>query len=289
MKLWILGSSWRSLSAGLLGATMGAILGGAAAQADAVTERVEAGEPVRLGFANEIPWAYPGDGGEPEGFVNAISLGVLEKMGIENVEPVVTDWGGLIPGLNAGRFDTVTGGMYILNSRCENMAFSDPIGRFGDAFIVAKGNPKGLQNYQDMIAQNAIMVTGAGYNTVEAAKQEGVPEDQIMQVPGNTEILAAVRAGRADAGALTYFTARELAEQAPDEIEVTDPDAMPDWTFNWVGIGFRKDDTEFLGKFNAALADYLGSDEMMAAVERYGYTEAQLPGDQTTEWVCENR
>ena len=273
----------------LVGILLGLALGPLPAIADSVTDRVASGEPVRLGFANEVPWAYPGDGGEPEGFVNAISLGVLEQMDIDDVEPVVTDWGGLIPGLNAGRFDTVTGGMYILNSRCENMAFSDPIGRFGDAFIVAKGNPKGLQNYQDVVEQDAIMVTGAGYNTVEAAKQEGVPEANIMQVPGNTEILAAVRAGRADAGAVTYFSAKELAEQAPDEIEVTDPSAMPDWTFNWVGIGFRKDDVEFLEQFNAALADYLGSEEMLAAVEPYGYTEAQLPGDTTTEWVCENR
>ena len=286
MKLRNCATAWRGLPAALLGAALSL----ASAEADTLSERVAAGEPVRLGFANEIPWAYPGDNNAPEGFVNAIALGVLEEMGIENVEPVVTDWGGLIPGLNADRFDTVTGGMYILNSRCENMAFSEPIGRFGDAFIVAEGNPKGLQNYQDLITQDAVMVTGAGYNTVEAAKQEGVPEENIMQVPGNTEILAAVRAGRADAGAVTYFSAKELAEQAPDEIDVTDPSAMPEWTFNWVGIGFRKDDQEFLQKFNEALAGYLGSEEMLAAVEPYGYTEAQLPGgDTTTQWVCENR
>jgi polar amino acid transport system substrate-binding protein len=286
MNLCNRGTPWRSLSVGLIAA----LLGVAPAQADALSERAAAGEPVRLGFANEVPWAYPGDNNAPEGFVNALTIGVLKAMGIEDIEPVVTDWGGLIPGLVADRYDLVTGGMYITGTRCENIAFSDPIGRFGDAFIVAKGNPKGVQNYQDLVAQDAVMVTGAGYNTVEAAKQEGVPEANIMQVPGNTEILAAVRAGRADAGALTYFSAQELAEQAPDEIEVTDPSALPEWTFNWVGIGFRKDDSKFMQKFNEALADYLGSEEMLAAVEPYGYTEAQLPGaDTTTEWVCENR
>lgn len=264
-------------------------LGAGAAEAGPLMDRIEAGEPIRLGFANEVPWAYPGENNAPEGFVNAYVLGVLDQMGYDNVEPVVTDWGGLIPGLRAGRFDIITGGMYILQSRCENIAFSEPMGKFGDAFIVPSGNPKGLESYADLVEQDAVFVTGAGYNTVEHAKQEGVPESNIMTVPGNTEILAAVRAGRADAGGVTYFSARNLAEQSGGAVDVTDPNALPDYTQNWVGIGFREADSDFVEAFNAAQAEYLGSEEMLEAVAPYGYTEAQLPGDITTEWVCENR
>lgn len=264
-------------------------MGGTVAMAQDLMEKAEAGEPIRIGFANEVPWAYPGDANAPLGFVNAIAMGVLEEMGIENIEPVVTDWGGLIPGLNAGRFDMITGGMYILGSRCQNVDFSDPIGIFGDAFIVPEGNPKAIANYQDLIDKDAVMVTGAGFNTVEAAKDEGVPDSNIMQVPGPTEILAAVRAGRADAGAVTYFTAQNLAEQAGGAIEVTDPKALPEKYLNWVGIAFRQDDDAFREAFNDALEAYLGTEEMMAAVAEYGYDETQLPGDGTTEFACENR
>jgi hypothetical protein len=42
-----------------------------AAQADALTDKLKAGEPIRIGFANEVPWAYPGEGNKPMGFVNA--------------------------------------------------------------------------------------------------------------------------------------------------------------------------------------------------------------------------
>ena len=111
-----------------------------------------------------------------------------------------------------------------------------------------------------------------------------------MQVPGPTEILAAVRAGRADAGGghlLHHAPARRQRRAA--NVEVTDPDAMPEASFNWAGIGFRKADQDFLDAFNTALNDYLGSDEMLAAVAEYGYGEATLPGDNTTEWVCANR
>lgn len=266
-----------------------AALGVVAAAAGPLTDRIEGGQSIRIGFANEIPWAYPGEGNEPLGFVNAHVLGVLAEMGYDNIEPVVTDWGGLIPGLQAARFDIITGGMYILESRCENVTFSEPMAQVSDAFIVPAGNPKGVQNYKDIVENDAVMVTGAGFNTVEAAKREGVPDGKIMQVPGPTEILAAVRAGRADAGAVTFFTAQELAANSGGAVEVTDPTALPEWTRNWVGIGFRHDDADFVAAFNEAQARYLGTDEMLAAVAEYGYDEKVLPDDTPTEWVCANR
>jgi polar amino acid transport system substrate-binding protein len=261
----------------------------AVVHADSILDRVNSGKPIRLGFANEIPWAYPGDNQQPLGFVNAITLGILKTMGYTEIEPVVTEWGGLIPGLKANRFDIITGGMYILKSRCENVNFSEPIGVFGECFIVPKGNPKGIESYQDIKEKDATIVTGAGYSTIENAKKEGVPESNIMTVPGNTEILAAVKAGRADAGGVTYFSALHLSKESGGAVEPTDPTKNPQWTFNWVGIGFRKSDTEFLAAFNAALNKYMGSDQMMKDVAQYGYSASQLPGEVTTAFVCENR
>jgi polar amino acid transport system substrate-binding protein len=261
----------------------------AAATAGPLMDRIAAGQPIRLGFANEVPFAYPDETGAPKGFVNAHTLGVLAKMGYTNIEPVQTEWGGLIPGLQAGRFDIITGGMNILASRCENVAFSEPMARVGDAFLVPAGNPKGLGDYESLVSSGAIMVTGAGYSNIEAAKAAGLAEANIMQVPGPTEILAAVRAKRADAGAGTYFTMKQLADSTGGELEVTDPAAMPEASINWAGIGFSKEDQDFVDAFNAAQAEYIGSPEMLAAVAEFGYGEGSLPGDVTTEWVCANR
>ena len=122
-----------------------------------------------------------------------------------------------------------------------------------------------------------------------SAKAAGVTEDPIMIVPGPTEILAAVTAGRADAGTGTYPTMKQWADSSGGAVESVDPSAMPEESFNWAGVGFRKEDQDFLDRFNAAQKDYLGSPEMLAAVAEYGYSEAMLPGDKTTEWVCANR
>ena len=189
-----------SIKSNIVGAGLALGLSTLAVNAGPLQDRVDAGETIRIGFANEVPWAYPGEENAPLGFVNAHALGVLESMGYTNVEPVVTEWGGLIPGLQANRFDIITGGMYILAERCENVSFSDPMAKVNDAFIVPPGNPKNLHNMDDVAGAGAVVVTGAGYNSIKVAKAAGVEDGNIMEVPGPTEILAAVKAGRADAG-----------------------------------------------------------------------------------------
>ena len=259
-----------------------------AVKAGPLADRIAAGKPIRLGFANAAPWAHPGDNGEPLGFVNVITVAVLDKLGHTQVEPVLTDWSGLIPSLAAGRVDIITGGMYILKARCENIDFSEPIGQFGNAFIVPNGNPRNLQTYEDIKNAGAVMVAPTGYVMVEEARKVGVLEANIMKVPGTTEVLAAVRSGRADIGAMTAVEANKIAAEA-EEVDATDTNALPAWTFNWVGIGFHPDDDEFRAAFNAAMQGYIGSGEMLAAVAPYDYVPENVPGDASTEWICVNR
>lgn len=267
----------------LVGSALSAVAG-------PLSDRIAAGEPIRIGFSNIPVWGYPDEKGDPKGFVNEIALGILAKMGHTDIETSVTDWGGLIPGLQANRYDLITGGLYILGSRCENINFSEPIVVTGDAFLVPAGNPKNLNNYKDVLAQgDAVLTMYAGSNTVEAARKEGLDDAQIMQLPGPAEVLAAMRSGRADAAALTYFEAADFAGQSDGKFEITDPDALPDWTKNWVGVGFRFEDEDFMNEFNAALAEYVGSEEMLAVVKEYGVTEVNVPKGESTEWVCANR
>ena len=259
--------------------------------AKTLTERLADGHKLRLGFGTAVPWAYAGDGGEALGVVNMIALTVLEEMGITEHETKVFEWSGLIPGLNADRADMITGGMYILKSRCANMDFSDPIGVFGDAMLVPKGNPKNINNYADVIKTGAKLVTGTGFNTVEAAKKYGVPDSQMLLVEGDVGILAAMKAGRADVAVQTFFGAKEHEKKTNGKFEVTDPKLMPKETLNVVGIGFRKTDDKFREAFNAALAKVMANPgKMLKRAGEYGYDKAQLPPpDMSTEWACSTK
>ncbi|WP_323752062.1 transporter substrate-binding domain-containing protein [Marinobacter sp.] len=266
---------------------LSALVAASSVQAGTLEERIADGETIRLGFAAAPPWAYSGNDGSPQGFVNGIAVDVLKRMGHTNIEPVLTDWSSLIPSLKAGRVDMVTGGMYVVKARCENMDFSDPIGAFGDTFLVPKGNPKNLQTYQDLIDQDLTMVAPSGYNTLKDAKDAGVPASNITEVPGPTQALAALRTGRVDAAPINVLEAKHAADM-DDSFEMTDPEKFVGRDKQVVGIGFRPEDKEFRLAFNKALKEYLGSDEMMATVTPDNYIKAFLPGDLSTENACQS-
>ncbi|SOB78175.1 polar amino acid transport system substrate-binding protein [Marinobacter sp. LV10R510-11A] len=257
------------------------------AQAGTLEDRIEDGETIRLGFAAAPPWAYAGNDGSAKGFVNGIAIDVLKRMGHTNIEPVLTSWSSLIPSLKARRVDIVTGGMYIVKARCENMDFSDPIGAFGDTFVVPKGNPKNLETYQDLIDQDLTMVAPSGYNTLTDAKDAGVPNRNIREVPGTTEALAALRTGRTDAVPINVLEAKHAAD-LDEKFDISDPEVFVGRDKQVVGVGFRSEDSAFREAFNKALKDYMGSDEMMATVTPDEYIKAFLPAGQTTEAACKS-
>src|SRR5215510_4383735 len=136
------------LSAAGLGASAG-ILGFAPrfAFADTTLERAKADGFIRVGFANEAPFGFATPDGKLTGEAPEVAKAVLAKIGIPQVDGVLTEFGSLIPGLKAGRFDIIAAGMFINPKRCAEIAFSEPTYGIGQAFLVKKGNPKGIKDY----------------------------------------------------------------------------------------------------------------------------------------------
>jgi polar amino acid transport system substrate-binding protein len=271
------------LSAASIAVAAGLVAAGPAG-AQTTLERAQAGETVRVGYSNEAPYAFQGEGGRMDGFVNVVGEAVLEKLGITNVEGVLTEWGSLIPGLQANRFDIITAGMFILPARCEQVAFTEPMGVFSEAFLVQTGNPKGLHSFEDVAEDpDAVLVTGAGYSTVNWARDMGIPDERIMQVADPAAMLQAVRGGRADAASATVFAIKELAERAGDDVEVAEPFEAPDFTKGYSGFAFRNEDQDFVDAFNQVLAEFVGTDEYLELVEPFGYGEEQVPDGAVTK------
>lgn len=271
-----------AIAAFVVGASFGAAFAGP------LMDRAKEGKSIRIGFANEVPLAYLGTNGEPAGFVNVYAINLLKQMGYTNIEPVQTDWGGLIPGLQANRFDMITAGMYVLKQRCESVLFSEPMGEVSDVLIVPKGNPKGIQNYADIAAKDGKMAACAGCNTIADARAAGVKDENILALPQMEDMLAAVTSGRADAASGPYFTMLNFAQNSQDAVELSDPTKMPESSRNWNSIVFRKDDADFVKAFNEVQSAYLGSPQMLEDVASYGYSKVNVPS-RKLDWICQNR
>lgn len=245
---------------------------------------------VTVAFAGEEPYSYE-EGGELKGATIALHEEIFKEMGIDEVKGVKTEWGSLIPGLNAGRFDVVSAGMSILPDRCKQAAFGDPEILYTTALLVPKGNPKNLEDLSDVEDADVKLATMSGAIESDYAKDLDLDYSEVKSPQDGME---AVTRGRADAFALTAISLRTMAEDSNEDIEVTDPFVAVVDGKEQVGAGatvFRdEDEDESLREaYNEELAKITDSKENYEEViGEYGFTEDERPkGDLTTEQLCD--
>jgi octopine/nopaline transport system substrate-binding protein len=91
---------------------------------------------VKLGTEGAFPpWNSTNADGTLEGFEIDLGKILCERMKVE-CEWVVQDWKGIIPALNAGKFDAIMSGMSATAKRAEVIDFSIPYGSTGQTFGV---------------------------------------------------------------------------------------------------------------------------------------------------------
>jgi polar amino acid transport system substrate-binding protein len=269
---------------------LGSIMVSTQASADTLLERANAGKPIRVGYANAAPWCYEKEKDGPGGFSTRITVETLKKMGYEVELVAMPEWGGLIPGLMAKRFDVVACGLYIMAERCKSVEFANPLAVIGDVFLLPNGNPRGIQTWQDIIKSDVKVGFVAGTNSMATAKSVGMDLSRMMSFPSKTELVAALRAKRIDVGAENLAEGSEILRLHPGEFELSDINQQPKNTLNWAASGFRHEDADFAMLYNAAQQKYLGTPEMMSMAKVDSYNEQYLPQpDVTAEWVCKNR
>jgi polar amino acid transport system substrate-binding protein len=245
---------------------------------------------VRVGFANEAPFGYATPDGKLTGEAPEVAKAVLARMGIPEVDGVLTEFGSLIPGLKAGRFDIIAAGMFITPKRCKQINFSEPSYGIGQAFLVSEGNPKRLKTYADVAKQSEIkLAVMAGAVERDYAKKAGVSLTQLVTLPDPPSMLAAVQAGRADAAALTALSIANLADKG-DGVESTPPFATvaDQSVMGHGGFGFRTADRDLLAAFNEHLKAFLGTKEHLDLVTPLGFGKGFLPTKSTAE-LCQSQ
>lgn len=287
------GPSRRSLLAGV--AALGA-LGAAGCSRVATTSGPDGGDlldrlrgagVVRLGIAGEIPFGYIDTDGRLTGEAPELARVIFKRLGVERVQPVPTEFGSLIPGLNSQQFDVVAAGMYVNPERCEQVIFSDPDYQMLDAFIVRKGNPKGLRDYGDVVRSGARFATGTGYAEIQYAVDAGYKESEILIVPDQVAGLNAVEAGRVDVFAGTALTVREVVKKSA-KAEATDAfkpvvDGKPH--VDGGAFAFRPTETGLRDAFNMELAKMKKNGELLRVLKPFGFTEDEMT-DLTAKELC---
>ncbi len=245
---------------------------------------------IRVGFANEVPYAYANPDGTLTGEAVEVARAVFQRLGIEEMDGVLTEFGSLIPGLQAGRFDVITAGMYVTPSRCEQVAFADPEYQIGEGIVVPEGNPMEITSYQDIVDDSDIRVgTGAGWLEYDYMISMGVNEDQIVTFPDAPSGMAGLQADRIDVFTGTSLTMRNIADRT-DGVEFVEDFEQPvidgEQVISYGAAAFRPADTEFRDAFNEELNALKESGELADIIGPFGFGQTELPGDMTSAEFC---
>ncbi len=255
-------------------------------------ERIRNAGVVRVGFANEAPYAYiDSKTGRLTGEAPELARLMFRQLGVPEIEGVLTEFGSLIPALKAGRFDVIAAGMYITPARCREIQFSDPTYAIGEAFAVPAGNPLDLHGYRDLRdTPGATLGVVTGAIQLEYARDVGIPDARIRIFPDAPSAIDGVAAGRASVYAGTSLTVNDLLAKTSAPLEratpfeelVIDGESVK----GYGAFGFRKRDVAFRNAFNEVLGATVGTKKHAQLVAPFGFSEDMLPGRITALELC---
>ena len=205
--------------------------------------------PLHIKIATESsykPFSYTDANGKLIGYEIELVDALCAQMKAE-CEVISQDWDGLIPGLNAQKFDAAIAGMSITPERKEVVEFTDPYFHTGIILIGKKGD-------DISVADLAGQPVASQRSTVSSQYlQDEYPDADIKLYDTQDNAYLDLTSGRVRAMMSDKVTGIDwLKTEAGQNYEVkgdeisTEEDAM--------GIAFRKGDP-LVAKFNTALAE----------------------------------
>ena len=216
---------------------------------NAATDTSADATPLNIKIATESsykPFSYTDADGKLIGYEIELVDALCEQMKAK-CEVISQDWDGLIPGLNAQKFDAAIAGMSITPERKEVVEFSDPYFYSGIVLIGKKGDNIRVEDLKGQSIGSQRATIASQY------LQADHPEADIKLYDTQDNAYLDLTSGRVRAMMSDKVTGIDwLKTAAGQDYEVkgqeisTNDDAM--------GIAFRKGDA-LVAKFNTALAE----------------------------------
>ncbi|WSH04794.1 ectoine/hydroxyectoine ABC transporter substrate-binding protein EhuB (plasmid) [Rhizobium ruizarguesonis] len=272
----------------LSAASLSVLLITAAAPASAADDKLEQLKEqgfARIAIANEPPFTAVGADGKVSGAAPDVARAIFEKLGVKEVVASISEYGAMIPGLQAGRHDAITAGLFMKPERCAAVAYSEPILCDAEAFALKKGNPLKLTSYKD-IADNPDAKIGApgGGTEEKLALEAGVPRDRVIVVPDGQSGIKMLQDGRIDVYSLPVLSIHDLMAKANDpNLETVAP--VVNAPVYCDGAAFRKQDVALRDAFDVELKKLKESGEFAKIIEPYGFS-AKAAMSTSREKLC---
>lgn len=258
--------------------------GPANAAAGNLLETAKAQGFLRVAIANEPPYTQVSADGAVSGCEPDVLRAVCKRLGIADIQGIVTPYGSMIPGLNANRWDVIAAGLFMKQSRCSQVAYSEPVIVSTESYATTKGNPKGITSIAAITANPSLRIAVLPGGFEEGIlKTANVPESQQVKVTDGRSGIEAVKANRADAFLLPTLSLRALAKDDAG-FEVTE--ALKDAPRTGSGAAFRTADSSFQEAYNKELAAFKKTPEFGQILTKWGFDPAVVEGV-TAQELCQ--
>ncbi len=234
-----------------------------------LTFAAHAGDPpLRMGVEGAYPpFNYVDAAGKVEGFDVDIGEALCERLR-RRCEWVVVPWDGLIPALQAGKFDVLMSSLTITDERRRQVLFTRPYYFSYGMMIAAKGS--GLSFTREGLKGRSVGVQAA--TTHEAWLRDRFGEAvELHAYPSSDDMFLDFQNGRldavfAEAPAMRPWMERNGGVAAYEQVgeNVSDPALGTE-----IGIAVRKDDARLAGELDAALGGIIAEGTFAAIAKRY--------------------
>lgn len=215
------------------------------------------------------PWSIADAAGNVTGFDADVANLICAKLEMK-CDFVVQAFDGLIPALQAKRFDVIVSGMSITVDRKKTIDFSVGYAELSNKVVVAKGSDlAGIADIPTLLTALAGRTVGVQAGTTHAHFMEKLAPDAILKTYDSLDQMqidlstGRIEAGFADVSALQSFLDKpEGANFQFVDVNIT---STYDPTLGeGIGIGIRKEDADLKARIDKAICE-LGADGSIKA------------------------
>jgi polar amino acid transport system substrate-binding protein len=191
------------------------------------------------------PMEYRDEQNKLVGFDIDLANALSKELGVK-VEFIPTAWDGILPGLDAKRYDIIMSSMNITDERKQKVDFVEYM-KLGQVVAVKSGNPEKIQSKEDLSGK--IVGVQLGSTSESAAKEiKGIKE--LKTYNGYTDVFNDLGLGRLQGVIVAEAVGRYYKTSKPDAFDVVGStfQSLP------VGIAVRKGDDELEAALQKAIA-----------------------------------
>ncbi|PTM93456.1 transporter substrate-binding domain-containing protein [Mycoplana dimorpha] len=207
------------------------------------------------------------DAGEHAGLNVDLYDEIGKELGVK-IEWVLLPWEGVLPGLEAGKFDIVGGPATVTKQRMERYRFTPPVAEATVALLKRAGD-ESVQKPEDVAGK----VVGGGKASAQLEQLKAFVDKlpgkaDVREYPGNNEAYADLAAGRIVAVGNSLPNIAFVAKQRPETFEVVQPPFGTKAYFAYPGL---KDDDHksLMDAIEAAMLKIKGDGRLAKIQEKW--------------------